>query len=234
MDNEIFNKIVNLPKDSSILVTLRPLKLSDIRELAAILAKNQLARHPYWINSEVPEDALQEFFEKVLAVHLSEDKSLVAVICEKIAGYIASYDFANHGAAEFFEQLYEKHAKIRENDEILEQFYVNCEDFSQPKEKEKVLLVTTLMVLKEFEGKGLGSLLFDFINYHPKCVKFSKILSECSSKGSEIICKRLGFSQILKKKWQEMGKPWENMQEKLKEKGISLENDGYSLMVLKR
>lgn len=231
MNSETFCRIASLPKDSSTKVTIRSLQFSDFRELSALLAKNQLERHPFWINSEIPEENLREFFEKMLAVHLSEEKALVAEVCGKIAGYIASYDLANHAEGQLYEELYEKYAKVRENREALPKF---SEEFAKMKQKNEVLLVTALVVSKEFEGKGIGFLLFDFINYHPKCMKYAVILSRIASKGSEIISKKLGFSTIIKKTWQEMGKPWENMHEKLKEKGLSLENDGFSLVILKR
>lgn len=91
----------------------------------------------------------------------------------------------------------------------------------------------------KFNGKGIGTLLFDFINYHPELSKFKKIVTEIASFTSKIISQKFGFASVRTEKWENLktpeGKyPFKGILEKLERKGFGKENDCYSYCVLKR
>ena len=80
----------------------------------------------------------------------------------------------------------------------------------------------------------------DFVNYHPKVKEYSKFLVKFSAKASEVIGIKLGFQIVRKNKWEDYvnddndEETWKNLPEKLKEKGLSADNDGIALAVLKK
>jgi len=235
-----YSKIEFLPKDPSISVLIRSFAAEDIEEVASLLSKNMPERHPFWIAMEFTPDSVNQFFRESMDLYLREGFSLVAVSNQKIIGFISAFDYYNNLLFhEHFKTMLEKSDPIQlkriESSSIV---YEGISDFKKPEEKGISMIVRNLVVDQQFEGKGLGSLLLGFVNYHPKCLKYPMILIEFAAKSTEIMGLKLGFEILSKKKWEDMTKdgerPLMDMSEKLKNKGISLANDSLALGVLKR
>jgi len=238
-----YSKMEFLPKEPSIPVLIRSFTVEDIEEVLSLLSKNMTQRQCFWVGMNFNSDLVCDFYKESIDLYLSEGFSLVAVINQKIIGFISAFDYNNSQFSEPYKKTYKNATPNQlKKAEAHSRVYEGLTDFKVPDERGVAITVRNLVVESQFEGKGLGSLLLNFVNYHPKCLQYSKVLIECVSKSTEIIGVRLGF-QILKSiKWVEMttkdGEPaWKDLPENLEKKAgkeVSLFNDTFSLGVLKR
>jgi len=236
-----YSKTEFLPKDPSISVLIRSFEAKDIEEVASLLSKSMPERQPFWIGINVNSELLYKFFRESMDLYLNEGFSLVAVINEKIIGFISSFDYNNNSQfLEPFKKMFENATPNQDKKmEARSRVYEGVADFIVPEDKRVAMLVKYLVVDSQFEGKGLGSLLLSFVNYHPKCLEFSKVLIEFASKATEKIGINLGFQVLKTIKWIEMETKdgeavWKDLPGKLESKGVSLFNDTFSLGALKR
>ena len=110
-------------------------------------------------------------------------------------------------------------------------------EFDRPDKPGYSGYLTTLVVDDKCSGKGLGSLLYEIINYHPKVKMFEKITLHLNSYASQVIAEKMGFIILETKKYTELlqddgSSPFKDIGVKLRMKNMGPENEVFSIGVL--
>ena len=103
--------------------------------------------------------------------------SVVGIHNQKIIGFIGAFDYACVEIKIFYEKLKEKYPYMSKRTDCLYKREVHPL-FEKPLDRGISVMINSLVVDEKYEGLGLGFLLMDFVNYHPKVKKYPTILGK--------------------------------------------------------
>lgn len=235
--SNIFFKKEKLKKDPQIEVTIRSFCKEDVIEIANFMTKAQLERHPFYIQLNWTNDYLYNFFLEYLPIFLPQEMSLVALIDSKIIGFIAAMDYFIEIPE--YKKILNKYKDIEILDKPIWIEELKLKEFDKKNKEKSKAFISTLAVDIEYNGKGIGGLLFEFINYHPKLNKYDCYLTHIASFPSKIIAERLGFINLKRVKYEELinddGEfPFKGLNKKLEEKKLGEEYQYYYFLFLEK